>query len=926
MGLKFPGTVSKKDKFLTTQDVGRMAKFANDLQTSSDPRAAPFKKKGIQLLEHKGAVYIVPAKPGSKSAARRHEKALLYFADHFGSQANQRTYGHYGKDGKNSNAIRAQEQLLAQRNKGSLTLDELCGALTPVSNAQRCKLASKLSHDVVERSRKLQWRPNQHAAEVASSDWSVGQQGSDEFQRAVEWSVVFTREYQRAAESPEFKKALAETFEKNPAAASPSARNECALPAGMTLGTLQQKMLVAPQERINLLLSQVHDAHEIDVVWSDAKRDETIVRRSEELLKLVQETIENQARMGRWLIEQLAPHLPGRLGQAAAAWGVSLVELSLANLSPDSEFMGAAQWASQNLAEAQNRMAARRVGERAEGLNQGANEWLLSLDSPFEAVPVEPPPMPASLAQGPAAAKAWQQRYEEALTGLEAGVERIDDWLRWGQLPSQAGKPDAQLNDRLNEAWASFANNHGFDGQDPFDLLLTEFPSQLQDEWDRLMRLSEPAARASSQRPIPVDHEAILECSRRIVELTAVYQKGLAVMGHGLMAGVLADGWSYGLQRDGLEWGNHLLDIGEMLADPDGPAMAMVAQARRLGSMAGAAMERKVQRTGYLGKARHDATVAKAQRRDTVTGRALEVDAPSIEIESVSDDGKAPGAVGALDRRPRRLSEAANRELDDIVAQLSQEDATPPPRRRAVSQDSATKPRGPAKPDGKRVLLRRAQSRADRRWLDEAITERGRPVTAEQPSPTEPTPTAQGIEAFDASHPDTPRPGRSVPQRRRRVTAEKPKATATVFEDLPQGALHRPRGHRGSVPNLKTPERELAEQDARGTRLPSSHLAKKALGTQSAPQSPRTGGGDGADARGTGSPRVTVDDPRVDPLKADGGTPDAKRPNIFEGLQPNPDGTYDLFLGGDIDEAIKKKEITDKQPLNRLLKALGLRS
>ncbi len=155
MGLKFPGTVSKKDKFLTTQDVGRVAKFANDLQTSSDPRAAPFKKKGIQLLEHKGAVYIVPAKPGSKSAARRHEKALLYFADHFGSQANQRTYGHYGKDGKNSNAIRAQEQLLAQRNKGSLTLDGLCDALTPVSNAQRCANARQVSEVVVEEARRL---------------------------------------------------------------------------------------------------------------------------------------------------------------------------------------------------------------------------------------------------------------------------------------------------------------------------------------------------------------------------------------------------------------------------------------------------------------------------------------------------------------------------------------------------------------------------------------------------------------------------------------------------------------------------------------------------------------------------------------------------------------------------------------------------
>lgn len=901
MGTKFLDMLrSGSSKFLSTQDFVRLDKNAHTLKDSAKPEAQPY-KSAVQLRVLKGAVYIVPAKPGKK-AARDHQKALNYIADHLGSLANQLVYGGYDKNSHTSNATKALTNIAALRdqNTGRATLDQLCAAWRPVSNAQQCAAATKRSGDVQQRAQQLQWQPRQYGGgdEVGADGFVVNGRGCEEFERAAEWSAVLTSECERIAESPKKKKALEKHFKGGPVSAfKPAGRGNTVLLGGAA-GALQQALLVEPYKRINLLLAQVRDAHKIEVLWSDTKRDEKIIRHCETLMPLIRETIERQAQMGHWLIKNGAPQLPGRLGQSVAALGVSLVNLSLHSLDPDSDFMKAGQWAAETLHAAQMRLAARKVGERAEALNTCGNTLLLSLDSPSVAAPTEPPLSDASSARGPEAEKAQEERYRQALAELFDGVQRLDDWRRWGQLPSQRDRPDAGLDARLRESWAAFASDQSFAEEDPFDVLQAELPQALQDAWDELKHLSSPTVAGGP------DHEAILACSERIVQLTAVYQKGLAVMSHGLMAGVLGDNWSPALQRDALEWGNHMLTIGEMLSDPTGFAMAMVGEAHRQGQKARAALDLRARQRGYLGAARrsaaprYDATIARAQGRDTVGATPLQIDAQPIDIPPEPTDEKARRKLSEPTRPARRLSEASARELDDMLAQL--ENPAPRRRGRALSQDASRPSDDGPGVDGKRRLKR--QPRAQIRRLDGAIEDVNQMAVTSPPRQTRrvdspeselaqlkdlsPEDFAQWMQTLELPLPsgplqadtdppsafkiDTPRPadGRSMRVRRPRVTTEapdgqgaEPSEKGAESSGLPMGALHRRRAHRRETPDTATLNKALFAQYGGATLLPDP---------LSPGRSPRQGLG-----IGEATPRGSADGSAVPPATA---TPEGKPP------------------------------------------------
>ncbi|NCT99205.1 MAG: hypothetical protein GXD23_17680 [Comamonadaceae bacterium] len=821
MGLKFPGTVSKKDKFLTTQDVGRMAKFANDLQTSSDPRAAPFKKKGIQLLEHKGAVYIVPAKPGSKSAARRHEKALLHFADHFGSQANQRTYGRYGKDGKNSNAIRAQEQLLAQRNKGSLTLDGLCGALTPVSNAQRCANARQVSEVVVEEARRLGHESRAAAPDLdvrVAGDWFASERQSEERKLTDEWIGLFQDLCKEPSTRPtKERRFLDKRFEETHRFVSCVWRTMGVEPHrdnDITLDTLGHQLLVAPEQRILELKSTIEYLHKMACAndQQEVNRQKQLILFSAELMRTVREAVRQRALVGNWLANELAPSLPGRMGQSAAAAGVNAVKLAARDMEPDSPFMSAYEWAAQNLRTALNERTARQTKAQYDAVLPQVL-GLVSKDLTTGDLGPALPRVTAD-ASGKAAAAC-----DQALDRADVATQRVEAWI-W--LPAQAPNADLaeQLCNGLQDAWANFADDHGLSSDCVFRGLFNDLPDQL----NRLSQKLDGLRTAYEATPTASLNEQIVLCSEETMRQASVYVGGVAAIGHFLVNAALDPRWPRQWRNDCMACGTALVQLAQTLVAPASHLMQIYNGARNAFLTGRKGSTRLPPERQYLGAAnRRPAKAQKvegdAQQRPTPLARRasmaslsrLEAEADALlqkpdaspALRRPRADSAPSGGGRALPRKPRPQVRA--KRMDDLVESLKSV-ASPGDATEAEHASQTRQARGRVRPDlppldGKvdyGGLINMSDEEFDR-FISEPETP---PASADHGS--QPTP-------------GTPRPleGRALADRRRRGASARPGASgaAPAFE-LPTAPLNS-RRYRSPTPETSKAEldRYLLERD-----------------------------------------------------------------------------------------------------------------
>lgn len=577
MGFKLPGMGRKKDKFPTTQNVGRVDKFAHALLTSPDPKAAPFQKNGIQLRELKGAVYIVPAKPG-KRAAQRHEKALLYLADHFGSQVNQRAYGEFGQDGKNSNAIQAQAHLLAQANKGSFSLEALCDALEPVSSARRCANARQVSEVVVREARHLGHEGRADAADVdvrQAGDWFDPKQQSEAFELTGEWIGLFQDLCAEASAHPsQGRRFLNRRFEETHGFVScvwETMGVEPARDTDMTLDTLGHQLLVAPEQRMRYLTSLIEDLHKMPCVndQQEAHRNRQLIRRSAELMRTIRQAVEQRALVGNWLANELAPTLPGRLGQSAVAAGVNAVNLAARDMEPGSPFMLAYEWAAQNLRSAINERAAAQTKARCDEVLSAALS-LVSTDLATGALGPALPPLTAEASSKAVAA------CDDARKRADAAAQRVEAWM-WA-LPAQAPNADLaeQLRNGLQSAWAMFADDHGLPSDHAFAGLFNELPGEL----NRLSQELDELRSAHEATPTGPLHERIVACSEKIVRLSSVYVGGLAAIGSFLTNAALSHRWPRQWRNDAMACGAALVQLAQTLVAPASHLMQIYNGAR----------------------------------------------------------------------------------------------------------------------------------------------------------------------------------------------------------------------------------------------------------------------------------------------------------------------------------------------------------
>lgn len=819
MGFKFPGMGRKQDHFLTTQDVGRMDRFAHTLLTSSDPKAAPYKKKDVQLIERKGIVYIAPAKTGKK-AAQRHEKALLYLADHFGSQVNQRIYGNFGQDGKSSNAMRAQAHLLTLTNQGSFSLEALCDALEPVSNVRRCANARRVSEVVVQEARRLGHEGRAEAADVdvrQAGDWFAPKHQSEAFKLTGEWIGLFQGLCAEASAHPsQGRRFLDKRFEETHGFVSCVWKTMGVEPArdtDMTLDTLGHQLLVAPEQRMRYLTSLIEDLHKMSCVndQQEAHRNRQLIRRSAELMRTIRQAVEQRALVGNWLANELAPTLPGRLGQSAVAAGVNAVNLAARDMEPGSPFMLAYEWAAQNLRSAINERAAAQTKARCDEVLSAALS-LVSTDLATGALGPALPPLTAEASSKAVAA------CDDARKRADAAAQRVEAWM-WA-LPAQAPNADLaeQLRNGLQSAWAMFADDHGLPSDHAFAGLFNELPGEL----NRLSKALDDLRSVHEATPTGPLNEAIVVCSEEIVRLSSVYVGGLAAIGRFLANAALDTRWPRQWRNDALACGTAFVQLAQSLVEPGSHLMQIYNGARNafLGARKG--------RTG---------TPPEPQVQGGTTSRAA-------RALTVDGDVRRPMPLA------RRASSASLSHLEAEVDALLQGSGTSPVPRR---------PRADSAPSsGGRALPRKPWSRVRINRLDDlvaslkAVAVPGGAAEAENASRTVPTPArvrpglsldlpvdydglvGMSDAEFDrfigapealpvsADHgtqptPGTPRPleGRPLADRRRRGASAHRKATgATPAFALPTAPLNS-RRYRSPAPETSKAEldRYLLERD-----------------------------------------------------------------------------------------------------------------
>lgn len=901
MGLQFPGIGRKKDKFPTTQDVGRLDKLAHALLSSPEPAAAAY-KNGVQLRKLQGFLYFVPAQPGQK-AARQHAKALLYFADHFGSQANQRTYGNYGKDGKNSNAIQAQMNLLALADKRSLTLEALCDALAPVSNAQRCANARQVSELVVWEAQHLGHEGRADAADVdvrVADDWFVSEKQSKERQLTGEWIALFQDLCKEPSTRPtKVRSFLDKRFKETHAFVSGVWKEGQRKPArdkDMALDTLGHQLLAAPEQRILELKLFIEDLHKQPCFTEqhEVKRNTQLILRSAELMRTVRRAVEQRARVGDWLANDLAPSLPGRMGQSAAAAGVNAVKLAARDMEPGSPFMLAYEWAAQNLRSAINERTARQATAQYDAVR---SEALGLVSTDLATGTLGPTPLPLTDDASGKAAGA----YDEARYRADAAAQRVEAWM-WA-LPAQAPQADLaeQLRNGLQSAWATYADDHGLSSDHVFQGLFNDLP----DELNRLSQHLDDLRTAHEATPTASLNEHIVLCSEETVRLASVYVGGVAAIGHFLVNAALDPRWPRQWRNDCMACGAALVQLAQTLVAPASHLMQIYNGARNA-FLAGRKSSTRQPPTPLARRA----STASLSHLEAEVDELLREPNASPTLRGPRADSAPSGGGRALPRKPRPQVRA--KRMDDLVASLKSV-ASPGGVSEAEPAEPMEQAPGrvrPAPPLDLKVDYGGFINMSEEEF-QRFINAPDTPVNADhKPQPT----------------PGTPRPldGRPLADRRQRGVSANRRATGAKPEfELPTAPLN-PRRYRDPAPETSKAEldRYLFERDRPHDGAPVRRLdVEDPMGVLETVKDTEKPVSQPMPAPVAQVP--PVDGSRVDPLKADGPAPDAKGSNAF-GPHDGP-GSYDLF-DDEIAAAINAKNEADKRPLNRLMKALKLRS
>lgn len=174
-----------------------------------------------------------------------------------------------------------------------------------------------------------------------------------------------------------------------------------------------------------------------------------------------------------------------------------------------------------------------------------------------------------------------QERARQAVAAFESRVRQ------WAKTLPEASSAPAAVRSRWTKEWAQFAKQAGLPSENPFGLLLSVIPGELERvcaDMDRLQQeldaLDSPMSEAECQ--------AVMQKSQYVAKLSAYCLAGLARMGRLLAVELPQDDWPASLRNDCIQCGQDLLAVAQTLSRPEHPLMLMVDVAREAWRVAAA--------------------------------------------------------------------------------------------------------------------------------------------------------------------------------------------------------------------------------------------------------------------------------------------------------------------------------------------------
>lgn len=506
-----------------------------------------------QLCRSSKGIHAIPLKPGEKPGPED-RKARQLIAKHLKDPSNRKRYG-------KANADKALKALTCL--KSGFNMDELGAMMDPVSKAEQRAQTKAFAQQVIQSAQGLAiTNLAETGAGLPSGELDVRAAGGDAvYQAADSRGLVFER---RCCTSDGDNKLLRKAKEGlNASFANAFGTHPLTRELGITPDSLCDEMLSKPGKLINQKITELNALLDMDYFpGGEAKRQERILTRTQELVACIAQSAELLALVGNCLTNELARQAPSAVMQASMEnLGSHLVRLAQTYLDPKGFYMDSCRYARAQHQNALHGLAGEKVAEAANAVKDHAQGLLNAGAGPL---PHGGAPRPSESAQEIA-----RQAHEAAVQSAQTAGRRFDG-VEPAVLDELYG---ALLNHSLTQKLAT-------DRADLFDVLLRDFPSSLNEAMEQL---NQTVARSQTEagRRDPALQEAVIRQSQQLVALVARYMELLATVGHILVNEVPLDDLAMAEQRKLMDgFGIALVGLSQTVADPDGPYGVLVGKVR----------------------------------------------------------------------------------------------------------------------------------------------------------------------------------------------------------------------------------------------------------------------------------------------------------------------------------------------------------